>query len=214
MSKPTHDKPKSNNFQRIRELGFKQQNIISLMLIERMKPNFYLFSQVVDFPLEYNIDNLINSLWERLLVKGAKVNLTSMEDKIESMTPDEQDFDMYGVYPAIYFCTALLSYINGLQNEDDLDPVAVSKISQGSIVHLIEYQAAASVEDSEQFVELDNSEIREHELMLAEMAFLQSAIEFVENLNLKDTDAKTIRQQAIDFALADGVSNIGIAFGE
>lgn len=203
MSKLTNDKSKTNNFQRIRELGYKQQGILSLMLIERMKPNYYLFVQVTDFPQEHNLDNMINSLWERLLVKGAKVSLSAMEDKIELLTPDEHEFDMYGVYPALYFCTAVLSYINGLQSEDDLDPVAVAKISQGCIVHLIEYQAEA---------ELDNDAVREHELMQNEMAFLGSAIEFVENLPLKQLDAKSIRQKSIEFALADGVTNIGIEF--
>ncbi|MDO6718206.1 YjaG family protein [Psychrosphaera sp. 1_MG-2023] len=203
MSKLTNDKPKTNNFQRIRELGYKQQGIISLMLIERMKPNYYLFAHVTDFPQEHNLDNMINSLWERLLVKGAKVSLSAMEDKIELLTPDEHEFDMYGVYPALYFCTAVLSYINGLQSEDDLDPVAVAKISQGCIVHLIEYQADT---------ELDNDAVREHELMQNEMAFLSSAIDFVESLPLKQLDAKSIRQKAIEFALADGVTNIGIEF--
>lgn len=203
MSKPIRDKSKTNNFQQIRELGYKQQGILSLMLIERMKPNFYLFAQVTDFPLEYNLDNLINSLWERLLVKGAKVSLTAMEDKIEQMTPDEHDFDMYGVYPAIYFCTAVLAYISGMQNEDDLDPVAVAKISQGCIVHLIEYQAEA---------ELPNEAIREHELMQLEMAFLGAAIEFLQALDIKGLDFKTLKTRALDFALADGITNIGIEF--
>lgn len=203
MSKSNNDKSKTNNFQLIRELGYKQQGIISLMLIERMKPNYFLFAQVTDFPQEYNLDNLINSLWERLLVKGAKVSLVAMEDKIEHLTPDEHDFDMYGVYPAVYFCTAMLSYINGLQSEDDFDPVAVAKISQGCIVHLIEYQAEEA---------LDNEAIREHELMQLEMAFLAEAIEFVQDLDIRSLDANTIRKQSIAFALADGITNIGIEF--
>lgn len=193
---------KINNFQRVRELSHKQQSILSLMLLERMKPNYVLFVDVTEFPQPYVLDNMMQSLWEKALVKGAKVSLSAMENKIEEMTPDEADFDMYGVYPAIYFCTALLTYINGEASEDDFDPVAISKISQGCIVHLIEYQS----EDAE----LDNATIREHDLMQLEMAFLSEAIDWLDGLNFKAFEAKEIRQQAMELAFSAGVTNIGI----
>ena len=193
--------PKANNFQRIRELSKKQQSILSLMLLERMKPNYELFVHVTEFPQPYVLDNLVHSLWQRTLVAGTKVSLSAMENKIEEMTPDLKDFDMYGVYPAVYFCTALLTYINGEASEDEYDAVAVAKISQGSIVHLIEYQA-----DSE----IDNSEIREHELMQTEVEFLSDTIAWLENVTFKKTEANNIQKQAIEKALADGVTNIGI----
>lgn len=202
MSKPVN---KMNNFQRIRELSKRQQSILSLLLLERMKPNYQLFVQVTDFPQPYELDNLMQNLWHRTLVKGAKVNLSAMENKLEELTPNEHDFDMYGVYPAIYFCTAMLTYIAGEASEDELDPVAVAKISQGCIVHLIEYQAG---ED-----ELDNAAIREHELMQAETELLSSVIDWLENAKLGGKDAKQIQQQAFDVAFADPVTNIGIELG-
>lgn len=201
MSKPVH---KMNNFQRIRELSKRQQSILSLLLLERMKPNYQLFVQVTEFPQPYELENLMQSLWDRTLVKGAKVNLSAMENKLEELTPDEHDFDMYGVYPAIYFCTAMLTYIAGEASEDELDPVAVAKISQGCIVHLIEYQAGEE--------ELDNATIREHELMQAETELLSSVIDWLESAKL-GKDAKQIQQQAFDVAFADPVTNIGIELG-
>lgn len=198
--KATHSK--TNNFQRIRELSRKQQSVLSLALLERMKPNYQLFAHVTEFPQPHNLDNIVNSLWEKLLVKNAKVNFVAMEEKIESLTPDEMDFDMYGVYPAIYYCTGLLTYINGEQSEEDYDSVAIAKISQGCIVHLIEYQAGDT--------ELDNEFIREHELMTAEMSILTELIDWLSNTRLKDLDLKTIRNKALDIVLADGVTNIGI----
>lgn len=192
---------KVNNFQRIRELSRKQQSLLSLMLLERMKPNYELFVQVTEFPQPYVLDNLVNSLWQRTLIAGTKVSLSAMENKIEEMTPDIKDFDMYGVYPAIYFCTALLTYINGEASEDEYDSVAIAKVSQGSIVHLIEYQADA---------EIDNSEIREHELMQAEVAFLSDAIDWLEQVTFKKSEANNIQKLALEKAFADGVTNIGI----
>ena len=203
MSKPVN---KMNNFQRIRELSRRQQSILALALLERMKPNYELFVHLTEFPQPYVLDNLMQSLWERALVKGAKVNLSSMENKIEELTPDEQGFDMYGVYPAIYFCTAMLTYIAGEASEDEFDPVAIAKISQGSIVHLIEYQAGEEG--------LDNQMIREHELMQAETELLSSMILWLEQTKLSGLDAKAIQQAALEHAFADGVTNIGIEVGE
>jgi len=200
-SKSAPVKNKVNNFQRIRELSKKQQSILSLMLLERMKPNYQLFVEVTGFEQPYELDNLINSLWQRTLVAGSKVNLSVMENKIEEMTPDVQEFDMYGVYPAVYFCTALLTYINGEASEDEYDAVAVAKISQGAIVHLIEYQAES---------ELDNAEIREHELMQLEMAFLTEAMDWLETVKLKKADATDIQRRALELAFAAGITNIGI----
>ena len=193
---------KMNNFQRIRELPRRQQSLLSLTLLERMKPNYDLFVMVTEFPQPYVLENMLQSLWDRVLVKGAKVNLSSMENKVEELTPDEHDFDMYGVYPAIYFNTGLLTYISGEASEDDFDAVAVAKISQGCIVHLIEYQAGEE--------ELDNNMIREHELMQQETEFLSDLIQWLETVKLKGADATSIRQQALQKAFADGVTNIGI----
>lgn len=191
-----------NNFQRIRELSHRQQSILSLALLERMKPNYELFVAVTEFPQPYALDNMVQSLWERALVKGAKVNLGSLENKVEELTPDEHEFDMYGVFPAIYFCTGLLTYISGESNADEYDAVSVAKISQGCIVHLIEYQA----DDAE----LDNAAIREHELMQLETECLSNLIDWLENTNFKGVDAKQIQQQALEKVFADGVTNIGI----
>ena len=194
-------KNKVNNFQRIRELSKKQQSLLSLMLLERMKPNYQLFVDLTEFEQPYVLDNLTNSLWQKVLLAGTKVSLSAMENKIEEMTPDVKDFDMYGVYPAVYFCTALLTYINGEASEDEYDAVAVAKISQGAIVHLIEYQTDG---------EADNAQIREHELMQLEMQFLTDSMDWLETVNFKNSEANQLQTQAIEKALADGVTNIGI----
>lgn len=202
MSKPVN---KMNNFQRIRELSKRQQNILALVLLERMKPNYDLFVHLSEFPQPYVLDNLLQNLWHRALVKGAKVNLGAMENKLEELTPEEHEFDMYGVYPAIYFCTAMLTYIAGEASEDEYDAVAVAKVSQGCIVHLIEYQAGEQ--------ELDNSAIREHELMQAETQLLSTMIDWLETTKLGGLEAKAIQQQALEIAFAEPVTNIGIELG-
>lgn len=203
MSKSAPTATKANNFQRIRELSLKKQGVLALALLERMKPNYQLFVEVTEFPQAHNLDNLTDALWQRLLVKGAKVNLGVLENKFEELTPNEHDFDMYGVYPAIYFCTAVITYINGLDNEDDYDPVAIAKISQGSIVHLLEYQADGQ--------ELKNEDIRESALMQSDMEFLSKTIDWLEDNSLKLNNLNQVKQQVFDRIMVEGTTNIGIA---
>lgn len=201
MSSQSSTVKKANNFQIIRELPRKKQGVLSLLLLQRMLPNYQLFVQVCDFPQPHSIDNMLNSLWEALLVKGAKVNLSALENKLEELTPDEAEFDMYGVYPALYFCTGMLTYVSGESNEDEYDPVAIAKISQGCIVHLIEYQADEDV---------DNEFIRQHPLMQDEMAFLSDTLEWLTELNTKPSQYKAVREQVNQRLLTAGVTNIGI----
>ena len=175
---------KTNNFQRVRELSRKQQGVLSLALLERMKPNYQLFG------------------WGGGGGRGGGVGWAGGGGGGGWGGGGGRDFDMYGVYPAIYFCTGLLTYINGELSEDEYDSVAIAKISQGCIVHLIEYQAGET--------ELDNESIREHELMAAEMSVLTELLDWLSTTRLKDLDLKAIRTKALDIVFADGVTNIGI----
>ena len=44
---------------------------------------------------------------ETLVVKDAKVNFDSQLEKLEEAIPSAEDYDLYGVYPAIDACIAL-----------------------------------------------------------------------------------------------------------
>lgn len=46
-------------------------------------------------------------VWEVLTVKDAKINFDSQLEKFEEAIPSADDYDLYGVYPAIDACVAL-----------------------------------------------------------------------------------------------------------
>ena len=196
---------KANNFQRIRSLNKRNQRVLNLILLARMQPNYELFVDLVNFSQPYELKALVNIVWERSVQPSAKVNLEVLSEKVEQLTPSEQDYDSYGVYPAIYYCTALLTCIYGLMNEEEYDAVAIAKISQGCVVHLIEYQAAEQ--------ELDNDMIREHPLMQSEVGFLSELIDWLEEEPLKSLKPNQIRIAALQKAKEEGVTNTGIDMG-
>lgn len=192
---------KPNNFQRFRELNYIQQATLAAALLERMLPNYMLFSDATEFGSASDLRNTLNLIWEKLALPKSKISLEKLVDKVEESTPDLNDFDMFGVYPAIDVCTALITMLNGMMANDGAEFLNVSKISQASVAKFIEYQLTS--ED----VVADNQAVREHPLMQYEMAVLAELIEFVENTPRTTSD--TIKKLKL-FALDDGQTNIGL----
>lgn len=192
---------KPNNFQRVRELNYMQKAVLAAALLERMLPNYALFSDATEFGDAKIFRNALNSIWEKLVFPKSKINLELLVDKIEPNVPEIEDFDMFGVYPAIDTGTALLSMLNGMMIEDELEFVNISKISQASVAKLIEYQLGSDN------LSANNEGIREHPLMKYEIEVLSELIDYVESMGRISADSiKGLKAKSI----ADGQTNIGI----
>jgi len=192
---------KPNNFQRVRELNYMQKAVLAAALLERMLPNYALFSDATEFGDAKIFRNALNSIWEKLVFPKSKINLELLVDKIEPNVPEIEDFDMFGVYPAIDTGTALLSMLNGMMIEDELEFVNISKISQASVAKLIEYQLGS------ENLSANNEAIREHPLMKYEIEILSELIDYVENMGRISSDSiKGLKAKSVE----DGQTNIGI----
>ena len=167
---------KANNFQRIRELNYLQKAVLASALIERMLPNYGLFSEATGFGDETLLRNALNVCWEKILLPKSKIDLEKQVEKVEPNVPELADFDMFGTYPAIDAATSLLSLMHGLMAQDDKEFVSVSKISQATVARFIEYQMTVEGEIA------DNTAVREHPLMQYEIEVLAELIDFVESM--------------------------------
>ena len=167
---------KANNFQRIRELNYLQKAVLASALIERMLPNYGLFSEATGFGDEALLRSALNVCWEKILLPKSKIDLEKQVEKIEPNVPELADFDMFGTYPAIDAATSLLSLMHGLMGQDEQEFISVSKISQATVARFIEYQMTVEGEVA------DNKAVREHPLMQYEIEVLSELIDFVENM--------------------------------
>ncbi len=193
---------KANNFQRIRELNYLQKAVLAGALIERMLPNYGLFSEATGFGDEALLRSVLNVCWEKILLPKSKIDLEKQVEKIEPNVPELADFDMFGTYPAIDAATSLLSLMHGLMGQDEQEFISVSKISQATVARFIEYQMTVEGEVA------DNKAVREHPLMQYEIDVLRELIDFVENMGrITSENVKALKKQAI----ADGQTNIGLA---
>ncbi|MCP4057071.1 MAG: YjaG family protein [Pseudoalteromonas sp.] len=193
---------KANNFQRIRELNYLQKAVLASALIERMLPNYGLFSEATGFGDEALLRSALNVCWEKILLPKSKIHLEKQVEKIEPNVPELADFDMFGTYPAIDAATSLLSLMHGLMGQDEQEFISVSKISQATVARFIEYQMTVEGEVA------DNKAVREHPLMQYEIEVLSELIDFVENMGrVTSENVKALKKQAV----ADGQTNIGLA---
>ncbi len=193
---------KANNFQRIRELNYLQKAVLASALIERMLPNYGLFSEATGFGDEALLRSALNVCWEKILLPKSKIDLEKQVEKIEPNVPELADFDMFGTYPAIDAATSLLSLMHGLMGQDEQEFISVSKISQATVARFIEYQMTVEGEVA------DNKAVREHPLMQYEIEVLSELIDFLENMGrVTSENVKALKKQAV----ADGQTNIGLA---
>ncbi|RTE86520.1 MULTISPECIES: YjaG family protein [Gammaproteobacteria] len=190
-------------FQRIRKLEPAQQAVLAAYLCERLLPNYNLFSEHVGFGDPKILRGLLNLVWDKISVnKGG--DWERWQEKLEAVTPSDNDFDMLGVYPAIATCTALSCLAQGIADKESAPFLDVAKISQGSVSHYLELGEFADVDDPKKRYEC----IEEHELMAYEMATQEAMVEFLESSANVD---KALVSDVRKIAREEGHSNLGLS---
>ncbi|MDG2947081.1 DUF416 family protein [Bisgaard Taxon 10/6] len=111
-------------------------------LCERMYPNYQLFCQVTEQAENAKIyQNILNLVWESLTVKGAKINFENQLEKLENIIPDVNDYEFFGVVPALDACEALSELLHGLIAGFCLEhAVRVSQLSIQTVITVLETQ--------------------------------------------------------------------------
>ena len=119
-------------------------------LCERMYPNYAMFCQQTGFGDGQIYRRILDLIWETLTVKDAKVNFDSQLEKFEEAIPSADDFDLYGVYPAIDACVALSELVHSRLSGETLEhAVEVSKTSITTVAMLEMTQAGREMSDEE-----------------------------------------------------------------
>lgn len=188
---------KLNTFQRVRELQNWHAVAYAATLIERMQPNYQLFCEVTEFADPAQFRKTLDLVWEWLATPKAKINYAVQQERIEQATPDAQEFDNFGVFPAIDAAISLSSTIMLMAGDEPQGAVVASKLSQGGVEAFVEATAETALTDQE---------IKQHPLMQWEITFQQELLDLVETLKPAAQSVNTLKA----LASQDGVSNIGI----
>ena len=93
---------------RLENLATWQHLTFMACLCERMYPNYHLFCQISEQPQNAKVyHNILNLVWEYLTVKDTKINFENQLEKFEDIIPDVNDYQCYGVIPALDACEGL-----------------------------------------------------------------------------------------------------------
>ncbi len=129
-----------------------QQITFMACLCERMYPNYAMFCDNTEFAQARVYRDILDSVWEQLTVKTAKVNFEHQLEKLEEIIPDSDEYDVYAVYPAIDACVALSTLLHGLLDRDYLfeNMLEISQISVMTVAQLEEAQTGEAITNENQ----------------------------------------------------------------
>jgi len=136
---------------RLENLESWQHLTFMACLCERMAPNFALFCQMTEQkPADKTYHNILNLVWEFLTVKEAKINFENQLEKLEEIIPDVNDYDFFGVVPALDACEALGELLHAIIVGETLEKaIQISQISLGTVCSLLETQEDRDLSETE-----------------------------------------------------------------
>lgn len=135
---------------RLEKLESWQHVTFMACLCERLYPNYWAFCQQTQFADAQLYRRILDLIWESLTVKDAKINFDSQLEKLEEAIPLADDFDVYGVYPAIDACVALSELLHSRLSGETLEhAIEVSETSITTVAMLEMTQAGREMTDEE-----------------------------------------------------------------
>ena len=147
---------------RLENLATWQHLTFMACLCERMYPNYHLFCQITEQPQNAKVyHNILNLVWEYLTVKEANINFENQLEKLENIIPDVNDYDFYGVVPALDACEGLAEVLHTIIAGASLEQaVKVSQLSLGTVAGYLETEYDRTLSE----VELKKSDLIQQEL--------------------------------------------------
>ena len=147
---------------RLENLATWQHLTFMACLCERMYPNYHLFCQITEQPQNAKVyHNILKLVWEYLTVKEANINFENQLEKLENIIPDVNDYDFYGVVPALDACEGLAEVLHTIIAGASLEQsVKVSQLSLGTVASYLETEYDRTLSE----VELKESDLIQQEL--------------------------------------------------
>lgn len=81
---------------------------LALARIETLMPAYALFAELCQWDERGVLRTVVDTLWQRAEQAPVTVNIDAMIEKVEMVTPAPEDFDNYGVWPALDASVAVM----------------------------------------------------------------------------------------------------------
>lgn len=175
-----------------------QQLALGAAMVERMAPNYQLFCELSGAADSRQFGNILNLVWEYASGDNQKIDFAKQLDKLESLTPDPEQFDIYGVWPALDAAVSLSALLTAAECCDIAELENISEVSRSTI---------------EKFIQATSAETDNHPLLLADRQFTADVIDLLHE------QAASCGRKAVVKSLRNWVqgfehSNIGLVVGD
>jgi len=184
-----------------KKMSVWQLKLFSLCLIERMLPNYQLFSESAAFGEVKVLNNVTGLIWQQLdKNQKVKVNIDAQLAKVEEQVPEPEQFDFFAVYPALDTAMAVVSLLQFISDKDEENVGHISQLSQGSVEN---YVGLLLAQESD---EVEEDALVEHPLMVWEKETQNELFDFIATAPENNHTIKTAK----NMVLSEGVSSLGI----
>ena len=160
-----------------------QQSVFCMALAEQNITHFKMFSQAIESEHDVIADNILQLFWEKLTVKGAKINFTIQEENFDAIIPETSDHEFYGVYPAVDYCVIANCIFNSFTSKSKEEALNASQTSFATIASFIELQTDE---------EIDETTLVEEPLFIEQLEVQKTILKMLDNERTPDL-IKSIR---------------------
>lgn len=190
----------------LQKLSQWQKTAFCAALLERMLPNYKMFSEASGFGDHKVLRNQLDLVWQWLDKNSRiKINYTAQLTKLEENIPDPEMFDLIGVFPALDAAMALMSLLQNMQDKDSEGFINVGKLSENSVSYYVELLLLEQLDETGE-AEISDEEIKSHPLMAWEIATQNELFDYIQIA----AEQKKSCIQAKELVLEEGLSNLGI----
>ena len=159
-----------------------------LALAERSFPNYALFADAVGLKTGAKMRQLLDLGWDLLQKDVSESAIPQLLEKLETLSPDVNAFDAYGVYPAFDFCQLLEQALLSRLNPGKHRATDASKMATATVMNFIELSEGGDLDQDELVRLLD-----QHPLMKDDKTFQR---ELVLALKRQRTPTDRVKEQA------------------
>lgn len=195
---------KLHHFHRaLEQLSGWRERMFMLALAERAWPNLQLFCAACGHEGESELTEALSRAWASFAQAPGEDEVAEQLDRLAERTPDPEQYDVYGVYPAIEACETLEQVYFAMLNDEKRRAMPISEQSLERVAQFVEDTQCEGMDEDEVVRILDQSP-----LIKRELAFQK---ELVDALRKETAPSKLFVESIRILAQDDGVSNLGIS---
>jgi uncharacterized protein YjaG (DUF416 family) len=177
-----------------------------LSLAERAFPNYALFADAMELKTGAKMRQILDAGWGLLNPDAIETAIPQWLRKLEALSPDVEDYDAYGVYPAYDFCQLLEQALLNRLNPGKHRATEASQLATTTVMSFVEISEAEELNEDELVRLLD-----QHPLMKEDKLFQRDLVLELKRQRVPRQDfIDTLRKRAEN----DGVSNLGISLSD